>query len=954
MPKQLCSEGVSNEMLKRTFIINHVNKTVTFEPDDSLGDLLRRIGLRSVKIGCNAGQCGSCSVLIDGNVVRSCIKKVKDIKEYSAIETLEGMGTAEALHPLQQAFITYGAVQCGFCTPGFLMSAKALLQANPRPTRQEVRDWFTKHRNICRCTGYKPIVDAVMEAAAVMRGEKTMDDLLYHYEENSEVYGTSYPRPGSLSKVLGLSDYGEDFAAQMSEETLHLAVVLAKVHHANIRNIDFAEAQKMPGVVKVITAADVKGTNRLRLIPPLGSPHYYSDGLDHPVICDKKVCRWGDVVAVVAARTRKQARLAAEKVKVDYEQLPAYLTFMDAAAPDAMRIHEQSPNVYIEQPLFKGDDTRDILKNSEYCVEGSFSTTRQPHLPIEPDTAQAYWSDSGELIVHCKSQNLYGNIAAMADAVGLPKERIRLVQNTVGGSFGYSMSAQMPALVAVCAMALDKPVSLSLSYPEHQHYTGKRSASYTNARLACDKEGKITALEFHMGIDHGAYSDASNTLTTKTVRFLGYPYNVPNIRGLSQMCFSNGNFGIAFRAFGSPQAYMASESLMDMLASKAGIDPFEFRYINAAREGDLSPNSMSYRNYPMREMLDLMRPYYVQWKKESKAKNTADKKYGVGVSFGGYHVGKSHDKAEVALELNPDGSVTNYNTWEEMGQGADIGTLAHTHRCLKPLGLRPDQIHLVQNDTGTCPNTGSASSSRSHHMAGWATKIAADQLLDAMRKPDGTYRSYDEMIAEGIPTKYTGKYESPSEITHIDKNTGHGYDSVGQNFILNLAEVEVDIKTGKTRVTRYRIVSDIGIVGSVQSVTGQALGGMSHCIGFALTENYDDMNRHATMAGAGIPAMNDIPDDVDVVFNETPRSYGPQNSTGCSESYQSCGHVAVLNAIYDAVGVRIYTLPATPDKIKKAMEALSAGVEMKQEPWNLGCDMFERLAYFEAKTKDKQ
>ena len=299
-------------MIKRNFVINGTLKFVTFEEGDTLADLLRRLGLRSVKIGCNAGQCGSCSVLVDGDVVRSCIKKAKDIKEHSAIETLEGMGTAKALHPLQQAFITYGAVQCGFCTPGFLMSAKALLQANPNPTRQEVRDWFNKHRNICRCTGYKPIVDSVMAAAAVMRGEASMEDITYHYEEGADIYGTSHPRPGSLAKVLGVCDYGEDFAAQMSDEALHLAVVQAKVHHANILGIEYNEAENMPGVVKVITAADVKGSNILRIIPPLGSPHYYSDGLDHPIICDKKIFRYGDVVAVVAAHTRKQARMAAE------------------------------------------------------------------------------------------------------------------------------------------------------------------------------------------------------------------------------------------------------------------------------------------------------------------------------------------------------------------------------------------------------------------------------------------------------------------------------------------------------------------------------------------------------------------------------------------------------------------------------------------------------------------
>ncbi|MDD4321298.1 MAG: molybdopterin-dependent oxidoreductase [Acidaminococcaceae bacterium] len=940
-------------MIKKTFVINQVSRSVTFNKMETLANVLRRLKLTSVKIGCNTGQCGSCSVILNGQVVRSCVKRMKDVKEFSAIETLEGLGTAKSLHPLQQAFITYGAVQCGFCTPGFLMSAKALLQVVPRPTRQEVRDWFEKNHNLCRCTGYKPIVDAVIAAAAVMRGEASMSDISCHADAEAEVYGTNYPRPGSLGKVLGQSDYGEDFAIHMSEETLHLAVVQAQVHHANILKIDVFEAEKMPGVVKIITAKDVKGTNVFRIIPPLSSPHYYSDGYDHPVICDKKVFRWGDVVAVVAANTRQQAREAAKKVRIEYEELSAYLTFMDAAAEDALRIHEQSPNVYIEQPLFKGRDTREIFVKASHSVEGSFSTTRQPHLPIEPDNAQAYWDDDGVMVIHCKSQNLYGNITTMASAIGLPKEKIRIVLNTVGGSFGYTMAAQMPALVAVCAMATDKPVSLVLSYREHQHFTGKRSPTYTNARMACDDDGKIQALEFQMGLDHGAYSDASTTLTTKTVRFFGYPYYVPNIRGLTQTCFSNGNFGIAFRAFGSPQAFTVSESLIDMLAEKAGIDPFEFRYINAAREGETSPNSMSYRNYPMCDMLNKMRPYYKQWKEEAAQNSTDKKKRGVGVSFGGYHVGKANDKAEVALELNEDGSVTHYNTWEEMGQGADIGTLAHTHKCLRELKLSPDQIHLVQNDTGVCPNTGPASSSRSHHMAGWATSNAAEQLLNAMRKPDDTFRTYTEMLEEGKPTKYFGKFESPTNITNIDKDTGHGYDSVDQNFILNLAEVEVDTQSGKTKVLRYRIISDIGVVANSQNVIGQALGGMSHCIGYALSEDYSDMEKHSTLVGAGIPSINEVPDNVEVIFNESNRPNGPQGSTGCSESYQSCGHVAILNAIYDAVKVRVTDLPATADKIKKGIETLNGGKEIKQEKWNLGCEMFERLDFFQASAPEK-
>lgn len=922
-------------------VINGVLRQVICDPEkDSLADVLRRMGLTGTKIGCNSGQCGACAVLLDGKVVRSCIKKMRMIEDGAEVITIEGVGTPEHLHPLQQAFITYGAVQCGFCTPGFIISALGLLNENPDPTRQEVRDWFTKNRNVCRCTGYKPIVDAVMAAAAVMRGEKTMEDITFSHKPGEEIYNTSYPRPGSLARVLGQAEYGDDVASKMPSGTAHLALVLAHVYHANIKSIDTSAADAAEGVLHVFTAKDVKGTNRMN--SPKGSPYHLGDGQDHVVICDRKVHHYGDVVAVVAAETRELARAAAALVKVEYEELPAYLDFMQAAQPDAVQIHEGTPNVYAEQPLFKGEDTRRIFETAPYVVEGSFSTTRQSHLPIEPETVQAYPEGDGVCIQN-KSQNLYGNIAAIANAIGLPKEKIRMMQNAVGGSFGYSMCANSSAIAAICALGLQRPVELTLSYPEHQVFTGKRAETHTNARLACDKDGKLVAMEFHMGLDNGAYSDTVGNKISKTVRFFGYPYNIPNIMGMTQACFSNRAFGIPYRAFGSPQTYTTSESLIDMMAEKVGMDPFEFRYRNVAREGDLNTNSVPYREYPMVEIMDMMRPYYEEFLADAKTNSTPEKRRGVGISWGGYHVSKSGDTATVALELNPDGSITHYNTWEEMGQGSDIGTLMHTHQCLRPLGLEPEQIHLVQNDTGTCPNTGSASASRSHHVAGMATIDAANQLMGAMRKPDGTFRTYAEMVAEGIPTKYEGHFKTPAKYLDISRYDGHGYGSAAQNYVLYLAEVEVDVATGKTTVLRTREISDIGVVGSRLAVEGQAFGGLSHSIGFALKEQYNDEKKHSTMFGAGIPLCNDIPDDMEILFHVTDRPEGPQKSTGCSESFQSSGHVAVLNAIHNAVGVRIYTLPATAEKVKAGMDALAAGKPRESEHWNLGCDFYTHM-----------
>lgn len=928
---------------KKTLLINGVKRDALCRPsEDSLADAVRRMGLTGTKVGCGSGQCGSCSVILNGRLVRSCVVKMKDVPDGSAVETIEGLGTAEKPHPIQQAFVTHAAVQCGFCSPGFIMSAKALLAENPSPTREEVRGWFTRHLNICRCTGYKPIVDAVMAAAEVLRGERPDSSLPYRIQEGARIYGTGYPKPLALSRVLGTDDYGGDISMKMPPGSLHLAVVMPRLHHANIIEIDTSEAEKMPGVAKVVTARDVRGTNRLHAAQ--GKVRKYANGMERPVICDKKVFRYGDVVAVVAARTREEARAAAAEVRVRCEELAPYMSYTEATAPGASEIHPGAPNMYQEQPLIKGEDTKEILdraRSAGFIAEGSFFTTRQPHLTIEPDVVQAYPIEDG-VAIRCKSQFLYGNAAAMADAIGLPKEKIRMSMNAAGGSFGYSMSAASYAIAAVCALALDAPVSLVFSYEEHQHFTGKRSPSYSNIALACDEKGRFTAMEYHIGIDHGAYSDMAGALTSKTGRFFGYPYSIPNIRGLVQTCFSNNNHGVAYRAFGSPQAYMASEQIVDMLAEKIGMDPFEIRYVNVARPGDLCTNSVPYRWYPMESMMDTMRPHYENALRRAERARRNGRLRGAGLAWGGYHVGKTPDRSEVDLQLDPDGGVTHFSTWQEVGQGGDIGALTHTHEALRPLGLPPEKIRLVQNDTGLCPDTGSSSGSRSHHVAGDATQDAARQLLGAMKKPDGTYRTYDEMVRENIPTKYRGVYAS--EWPDLDPDTGRGYGAMGQNYCLFLAEVEVDAHTGKTEVLSATVVSDVGRVGNYQAVLGQAWGGFSHSVGFALSEDYDDVLKHASILGAGVPRCNDIPDNMEIIFHDSEHPDGPNGSTGCSESYQSAGHAAILNAITNATGVRVTTLPATPAKVKALMEAHTRR-EPEYKPWNLNCSLHERLKF---------
>ena len=928
---------------KVVHIVNGVERMFFFDPEtDTLAETLRRYGLTGVKVGCNAGQCGACSVILNGEVVRSCMKKMKDVPEGASLETIEGLGTANALHPLQQAWITYGGVQCGFCTPGFIVSAYVLLQQNPDPTREEVRHWFTVNRNACRCTGWKPIVDSVMAAAKVMRGEATMEDITFKTPADGRIYGTSVPRPAALSKVTGLCDFGDDIAMKMPPGTLYLAVVQPGLNHARIKSIDFSEAETMPGVVKVVTAKDIKGTNRIML--PISHPRSKTDGFERPIIADEKVYRYGDVVAVVAATSQEEARAAAKLVKLDLEELPAYMTYPEAVAPGAMEIHEGIPNEFLREPLFKGKDTREVLAESEYVVEGSFYTTSAPHLVIEPETVQAYVDEDGSVCIHSKTLALILPLVTLAPGLGLPDGKIRTIENPTGASFGSTLSPAVSALAAACALACNASVSLTMTYDQHNWFQGKRSAHYSNAKLGCDKDGKLTGFEFDFAYDHGAYSEMADNLISKSIRFSGFGYNIPNVRALARAGFSNQTYGTAYRAFGNSQTYAMSESMVDMLAAKAGIDPFEFRFRNLAKPGDLNLNSREYKEYPFTELMLHMKPYYDDAVARAKNENTPEKLRGVGLALGGYNItGEINDHSEVALELNPDGTITNFNSWEDQGQGSDVGTLVLTHEALQPLGISYEQIRLVQNDTGQTPITGPAGANRSHYMAGNATIDAANKLMGAMRKPDGTYRTYDEMKAENIETKYIGVFDTTDITEDLDPNTGEGSPTPEYNYSLFLSEVEVDAATGKAKVLAMKLVYDIGEIGSLQAVEGQGYGSLVHSIGHALSEEYIDDKDHGSLIKCGFLYADDIPDDLYMESVVTARKSAPFGSVGCCEGFQAAGHAAVINAIYNAAGVRIYDYPAKPEKIKAAMEAKAQGKDMAPAPWFLGSDLHDTL-----------
>ena len=950
-------------LMKMTLNINGADRMFICDPEkDTLASVLRRLGLTGTKVGCGTGVCGSCSVILDGKVIRSCTKKIKSIKEYSSVITIEGIGTALNPHPLQYAWVNLGAVQCGFCVPGFIVSAYQLLQENPDPTREEVRDWFQKHRNVCRCTGYKQIVDAVMEAAAIMRGEKTFEDITYDWTKDVEegYYGKPLVRPNAMAKACGVCDYGDDIELKMPAETLHAVLVMPmKTNHAKILNIDISEAEKMPGVVKVITAKDIPGANRLMAYQ--FSPRTVVFEQTHKLMQDEKIVRWGDPVAMVVADTKDHARAAAAKVNVELEQLPEMMSYLEAVLPDADRVHPSMDNIYSQQPVLKGDyeNIPELIEGAAYSVEGSFYSSREPHLSIEGDTVQAYYDEDGKLCVHCKTMTLYFDRDDMAEAIGIPVEDLRVIENPTGGSFGWAMCAASYALCGVATKVTGMPVALSMTYAEFMALSGKRSPSYINGRLACDENGKFIAGEFDAGLDNGAYPEMGDDKLTKILRFMFFPYNMPNVAGLARSAVTNHNFGVPYRGYGAPQAYTASEALVDMLAEKIGMDPFEFRYRNIAQPGDLNLNQRKFLQYPMQEMMDKMKPLYDEAVKRTEEFNAASDgkiKRGVGIAWGGYNVGLGGvDEASVAIELMPDGTFRKYDTWQDQGQGGDAGSLICTLEAMRPYfpNITPNDIKLVQTDSKYCPNTGESAGSRSHFANGKASILAAKNIAEAMRKEDGTYRTYDEMVAEGIPTRYEGNWAAADEWDYfdfLDPNDGQGEPTYAYTYALFMSEVEVDTETGKTTVISMTCVDWIGKPGNIQSVNGQAFGGMSHAIGFALSENYEDVKKHTNPYAAGVPYIKDVPDDMTVIHLDGYDERGPFGSSGASEAFQSSDHMAVINAINNAVGVRIYELPATPDKVKSGIDALAKGEPNPNVPkkYFLGSDMYEELENIKA------
>lgn len=892
------------------FYVNGIRRELLCEQDKRLLDVIRKdLGLTGTKRGCdNEGYCGACSVIMDGKVVRSCLTTMKNVPDDAKIVTVEGIGTLDNPHPIQKAFAYEGAIQCGFCTPGMIVVAKALLDKNPNPSEEEIRHAF--RGNLCRCAGYGAIIRAVQLAGRLLRGEVKEKEI--KVDASKGTFGKRIPRPTSLAKATGAIQFGDDIP--MPPDTLHLKIVRSPHHHANINSIDTSEAEKMPGVVGVLTAKDIPGSNRLSYPVPRQHTKYAPND---PILCDKKVAHWGCPIAIVVGETVEQAAAAVDKVEVEYEVLPTYDTPKESLAEGAIPIlSEYDSNLTFTGYLKKCGDREDAekaMEDSDAVVSGRFVTSRQAHLFIEPDNATAFIDEDDRITIMSKSSGIHMHIAKLSSALGVGPDKLRWIENPSGGSFGLKASITCEGLVALAAMKFRRPCKLVCTMAETILTTGKRPRIWVNAKMGATKDGYIKSLIYDFDLDCGGYESLAGMFLYKIHQLVGGPHNIPKAYGEGRIVLTNTNPPACFRGIGGPKIAFVSEILIDMMAEKLGMDPLEFRYQNAWREGDIANWGIKLDCYPYPAMLEKLRPLYKAAKERAGKESTDEKKRGVGIGAGAYGCERDNEPGSTAwVELNPDNGVTVYATWADGGQGGDIGVLTAASKAMG--GLPPEKIRLVTRDSSLTPDSGPSNASRQTSTTGNAIRLACESLLKAMK--DNDCKNYDDMVDKKISLRYEEKYV-PEGLSPVDENC-QGVPIKNVQYNLQMAEVEVEIVTGKVNVLKMTSVVDAGIIHNPISVEGQCEGGVHMGVGYGLWEDFEP-GETTTLIKGGIPNFRNSP-PVECHYNETFRPDGTFGGTGVGESVMFGAAPAIVNAIYDACGARIFELPAKPERVLAALK----------------------------------
>jgi CO/xanthine dehydrogenase Mo-binding subunit/aerobic-type carbon monoxide dehydrogenase small subunit (CoxS/CutS family) len=890
-----------------TMYVNGSRVQVEIGPDESLADVLRdRLGLIGTKVACGEGECGACTVLLDGLPVVSCITPA--LKAYGRrVTTIEGLGERGDLHAIQQAFVDATAIQCGYCTPGLIMATKALLDANPAPTEAEVLEGISG--NLCRCTGYYQIVEAVLLAARRLRGEEPRPE---------EVGIARVPKLDAAGKAQGRRKFPQDFNM---EDQLYAKVVWSEHPHARVLTVDIRRAQELAGVVRVITAEDVPENTYGIHIP------------DQRVLVGAgDEVRWlGDRVAIVVAESEEIALKASSLVEVQYEVLEPVVDPREAMRPDSPLVHpDRGDSNLLHQVKIRKGDLEEGFAEADVVVEGTYMTPCQEHAYMQPESGIGYIDGEGRVTIIVATQSAHDDLEHISRILNLPVDRTRQIVPAIGGAFGGREDMYIQHLLALCAYVVRRPVKMTFTREETTVRTGKRHPFYMRYRTGATRAGRLTATEIELVADAGAASSSSKWVLNCAASFSAGPYRIPHAKVDAYSLYTNNAVNMAMRGFGSLQVAVAYETQMNRLAEELGMDPVAFRMMNLLEDGDVSltGNAMP-RGVGIKECLKEV-ALAAGWHRENGSwsgpslvdSSKPHRKRGIGVACGYKNVGISfgwddHAKAEVELRLDDRGAISRVL----VGIGAsDVGMGVQTalaQIAARTLGVDVGRVRVALVDTTRVPFAGTCSASRHTYTSGNAVKLACQRAVrlwqDALRNETGETT---------IAAEYDYHCRSQRPTTHYDPETGTCDPHISYGYAAQIALMEVDVETGEIEVLKLWASQDVGEAIHPEMVRGQVAGGVHMGLGYALTEEYVQQGAVSCTSGFGeylIPTAADMPKEFLSIIVEHPDPTGPFGAKGVGEMPTLPTAPAILAGVHDAVGVWLDRLPATAETVWLAM-----------------------------------
>jgi xanthine dehydrogenase molybdenum-binding subunit len=829
--------------------------------------------------------------------------------------------------------VEHGAVQCGFCIPGQIMTAYALLQRNPQPTREEIR--FALKDTLCRCGGYPSIENAVLAAAESLRtGAPVRKPNIPASIHPHNAVGHTHLRPDAVEKVTGAALYTDDLKF---EGMLHAKVRRAMIPHGILKRLDISKAKALPGVAAVLTADDIPAEKNHGLVI-----------YDWPVMVGvgERVRYVGDAIALVAAETLEIAEQAGGLIEAEFDPLPVITNPVQARQEGVPQIHEKG-NLLKHIKVRKGDMEKGFAE-ADVILEHTFHTQTTDHAFIEPECSIAVPVD-GRMEIYCGSQIPYQDRTQVARVMGWPEERVRIVGQLMGGGFGGKEDVMGQIHAAMLAHVTGRPVKLLFDRHESLLVHPKRHATRIRVKIGAKRDGRLVACETELYGDTGAYASLGEKVMTRATTHSAGPYDIPHVRADCYAMYTNNPPAGAFRGFGVTQSAFAIESMMDMLAEKLNIEPIELRRINALHVGSITNTGQELReSVGLMECIDKVSSAMCQVsglpeKELFKPRVTPDtphlvRSWGFAAAYKNTGLGGgAPDKAGADVELYADGTFEVRSSSAEMGQG-----LVTVMRLVvaEEMSVPPEQVRVLVMDTDLAPNGGPTTASRQTYVTGNASRYAAKTLRDQIsaalaekfdvrperiRFENGLVRVnghtltytdiYQEMTALGQQPKVRYEYEAPKT-----QPLGTGGDMhFAFSFAAQAAEVQVNTLTGEVRVLRVISANDVGMAVNPLGLQGQIEGGVMMGLGNALTEEFIvEEGRVVTdrLARYRVPGIMLTPEITSIIV-EHPVEAGPYGAKGVGEVCSIPTTPAITNAIYNAVGVRVDRLPVDQEMIAR-------------------------------------